>query len=143
MIGTVWREWNVVAVESNYSGDDGFDLTNSCVALQSLKIYAPTKDGLNLSSSTLWVGALLAIDMTDKTEPDREIFDIEVDNWGSQLSIAPLSQVDLRGFWDTRPNDDGVVLRSRDMPQPTRYARDLYEFHGGLQNGQADIFNNP
>jgi hypothetical protein len=144
VIGTVWREWNVAAVESNHSGDDGFDLTNSCVALQSLQIYAPTEDGLNLSSSTLWVGALLAIDMTEnKTAPDREIFDFEVDNWGSQLLIAPLSQVDLRGFWDTRPNDYRVVLRSRDMPQPTRYARDWYEFHGGLQNGQADIFTNP
>ena len=42
-------------MEINYSGDDGFDLTDSDIEMERVKVIVPTEDGINLSSSYLTI----------------------------------------------------------------------------------------
>ena len=143
LIGVIADEWKVPAVEINYSGDDGFDLTNSDVEMEVLKVFVPVEDGINLSSSYLTITKTLEVDMTDaENQDDREIFDFEVDTGPSLLTVNQGAMVDIRGFWDSSPDDHPVFLRSKDMPAPyPPYARTLYAWKGPLVKGQAEIFS--
>lgn len=145
VIGAVFQEWRVRALTVNHSGDDGFDLTNASIAMESVRVFAPVEDGLNLSTSLLQIrpGGRLEIDMTASTLPDREIFDFEVDTGPAQIWIAPTATVDIRGYWDNRPGDLRIDVRSPDMPRPSLSTREWYAFSGKLVNGQAVIFSIP
>jgi hypothetical protein len=134
----------VKAVEIDHSGDDGLDLTNSSIAMERVRVDAPTEDGLNLSTSTLVISMSLWIDMTDSQAADREIFDFEVDDGPTTITILPNARVDVRGYWDNRPGDLRIDVRSRDMPRPSLWTRSWYEFHGSIaSNMQTDIFSVP
>ncbi|MGI9142643.1 MAG: hypothetical protein ACR2IJ_05585, partial [Fluviibacter sp.] len=55
VLGVSPDEWRIKEVRSFNSGDDGFDVTNSHIRLERLKVVSPTEDGINLSSSRLEV----------------------------------------------------------------------------------------
>ena len=61
-MGTV--EWKVKSVNSEYSGDDGFDVTNSEINLENLTVIYPVEDGLNISSSTVTINNRIKVDMS-------------------------------------------------------------------------------
>ncbi len=145
VIGAVFQEWRVRAVTVNHSGDDGFDLTNASIAMESVRVFAPVEDGLNLNTSLLQIraGGRLEIDMTTSTLPDREIFDFEVDTGPAQISIAPGATVDIRGYWDNSPGDLRIDVRSSDMPRPSLLTREWYAFSGPPLARQSLIFSIP
>jgi len=143
VVGVIADEWKITAVEINHSGDDGFDLTNSDIEMERVKVIDSIEDGINLSSSYLTITKSLEVDMTDAREPDdREIFDFEVDTGPSMITVSRNANVDIRGFWDSSPDDHPVYLRSRDMPTPyPPYARTLYAWKGPLVKGPAEFFS--
>ncbi len=142
VIGAVFQEWQVRSVTVNHAGDDGFDLTNASIAMETVRIFDPVEDGLNLNSSLLQIrpGGRLEVDMTTRTDRDREIFDFEVDTAPVQISIAPTATVDIRGYWDNSPGDLRIDVRSSDMPRPSLLTRQWYAFTGTLAR-QALIFS--
>ena len=145
VIGAVFDEWKIKAVTVNHSGDDGFDLTNSSITMDFVRVFNPYEDGVNLSTSLLQIRPLgrLEVDMTDSTARDREIFDFEVDTGPAQIVIYPNAYVDIRGYWDNSPGDLRIDVKSRDMPRPSLLTREWYVFNGPLANGQASIFSIP
>ena len=143
VIGAVFEEWRVRGVDIEHSGDDGFDLTMASIAMESVRVFNPIEDGLNLTASTLWISRSLWVDMTDSEVRDREIFDFEPDGFPVTLTLEPGTQVDIRGYWDNRPSDRVIDVLSRDMPRPSRRELVWYEYHGLLANGQTDIFSIP
>jgi hypothetical protein len=147
VIGAIFQEWQVRSLTVNHSGDDGFDLTNASIRMESVRVFAPVEDGLNLSTSLLQISVRLEIDMTTSTLRDREIFDFEVDTGPVMVQIFPLATVNIRGYWDTSPGDLRISLRSSDMPQPRPpqpplFIPELYVFNG-LLSGEAQIYSTP
>lgn len=142
LIGVITDEWKIDAVDSRHSGDDGFDLTDSKITMQSVRVIEAGEDGVNLSSSYLTITRSLVVDMTDsKTPRDREIFDFEVGPGPARITVSQDASVDIRGFWDNSPHDHTIWLRSRDMKpleSPTRF---LYAWKGKLLQGPALIYS--
>jgi len=143
LVGVVADEWKIPAVEINNSGDDGFDLTDSDIEMERVKVIVPTEDGINLSSSYLTITQRLEVDMTDAKAPeDREIFDFEVDVGPSMITVSRDAWVDILGYWDSSPDDRRIYLRSLDMPLPyPPYERTLYAWKGDLVKGRAEIYS--
>ncbi len=143
ILGMGQTEWNVKAVQSDFSGDDGFDVTNSSISMDSLIVSYPTEDGLNVSSSIVNFGKTgrLSIVMSQSPAPDRELFDFEVDDGESRVSISRGAYVDLHGYWGS-PYDE-VNLNSVDMPKPPRRGSESrwYEFSGTLKRGPAIVYS--
>jgi hypothetical protein len=139
VIGVVSAEWKVKAVEINRSGDDGFDLTNSSIEMERVKVIDPIEDGVNLTSSELTITQRLEVDMTDSTAPDREIFDFEGPG-PCTLTVSQGAWVDIRGYWDNSPLDTPIYLTSDDMKQPSQNALDFYAWSGWLVMSPAIIF---
>jgi hypothetical protein len=142
VIGAIFQEWRVRSLTVNHSGDDGFDLTNASIRMESVRVFAPTEDGLNLSTSLLQISVRLEVDMTTSTLRDREIFDFEVDTGPTHISIDPLAIVDIRGYWDNSPFDHRIDVRSVDMPRPSLSTREWYAYSGTLTRS-ALIFSVP
>jgi hypothetical protein len=141
VVGVVEPEWKIASVESNYSGDDGFDLTNSNIRLEKVRVVVPTEDGINLTSSTMKIEKSLFVDMTaEETPRDREIFDFEVGSGGCMITVFQNADVDLLGFWDDTPRDRRIYLESKDMEQPTPLERKLYSWRNRLTLGYAFIY---
>ncbi len=141
LLGLGITEWRVKAVRTENSGDDGFDVTNSSIALDSLTVVNPVEDGLNITSSTVLIRRSLTVAMSPSISPDRELFDLEVDDGGARISISRLATVDLRGYWGNA--FDEVNLNSPDMPSPPRRggASQWYVFAGILRRGPALIYS--
>lgn len=143
VVGAGWGEWQVRAVDIRHSGDDGFDLTNSSIRMEDVRVDNPTEDGLNLTSSTLYITGSLTIDMTDSPRPDREIFDFEVDSGPTTVIIQQKADVDIRGYWDNRPYDLRIYVRSVEMPRPSSNVREWYSWKGRITTVQTEIFSLP
>lgn len=141
LLGLGLTEWRVKAIRSQNSGDDGFDVTNSSIALDSLTVVNPVEDGLNITSSTVLIRRSLTVAMSPSISPDRELFDLEVDDGGARISISRLATVDLRGYWGNA--FDEVNLNSPDMPSPPRRggASQWYVFAGVLRRGPALVYS--
>ena len=118
LLGLAPTEWRVKAVRSDHSGDDGFDVTNSSISLDRLTVVNPVEDGLNITSSTVQIRQALTVAMSPSIAPDRELFDLEVDDGAAKVVIDRLAAVDLRGYWGNAY--DEVNLNSLDMPAPPR-----------------------
>ena len=139
VIGVVSAEWKVKAVEINHSGDDGFDLTDSNIEMERVKVIDPIEDGVNLTSSELGITEWLEVDMTDSTAPDREIFDFEGPG-PCTLTVSQGAWVDIRGYWDNSRFDTPIYLTSDDMTPPDQFALKLYAWKGRLEKSPAIIF---
>jgi hypothetical protein len=141
LLGLGLTEWRVKAVRTQNSGDDGFDVTNSSIALDALTVVNPAEDGLNVTSSTVLIRRSLTVAMSPSISPDRQLFDLEVDDGGTRISIDRLAYVDLRGYWGSVYNE--VNLNSLDMPAPSRRGTTAqwYVFAGMLRRGPALVYS--
>lgn len=141
LLGLDRTEWRVKAVRTQNSGDDGFDVTNSSIALDSLTVVNPSEDGLNVTSSIVQIRRGLTVAMSPSISPDRQLFDLEVDNGGSRIAIDRLADVDLRGYWGSVFNE--VNLNSLDMPSPPRRGTtsQWYVYAGILTRGPALVYS--
>ena len=136
ILGVGPDEWNISEIRSHYSGDDGFDVTNSHIKLDRIKVIAPTEDGLNLSSSRVEVRRSLILDVAKTKYTDRDIFDFETDDGASYLEIAQHCHVDIRGVFG-----DELVLSSKDLPKPKRNGDAPYQFKGVTRKAAALIYS--
>ncbi len=142
VIGVGELEWKIKGVESRFSGDDGFDVTNSSITLDELVIANPVEDGLNITSSLVQIRRNCSLTMSLDKSVDRELFDLEVTNGPSRIILAKDASVDLKGFWGNI--FDEVGLASPDMPQPLKRGAEShwYKFNGKLLIGPATIYGN-
>jgi hypothetical protein len=113
ILGVGPGEWNVLEVRSHFSGDDGFDVTNSHIKLDRLEIKHPTEDGMNISSSRVEIHKSLLLDIRKTDDTDRDLFDLETDDGASYVELYRRCWVRLNGVFG-----DQVVLSSKDMPKP-------------------------
>lgn len=141
LLGLGQAEWRVKAVRNDNSGDDGFDVTNSSIALERLTVVNPVEDGLNITSSTVQIRQALTVAMSSRRAPDRELFDFEAGDGPARVVIDRLAAVDLRGYWGNAY--DEVNLNSLDMPSPPRRgsASQWYVFNGTLRRGPSIIYS--
>ena len=130
VLGVSPEEWNISGVRSNYSADDGFDVTNSHIKLERLEIKHPTEDGMNISSSRVEIHKSLLLDVTKTDYTDRDLFDLEADDGASYVELYSRCWVRIKGVFG-----DQVVLSSSEMPRPN--VRDdnetAYSFDGQLK----------
>ena len=141
LLGLDTAEWRVKAVRTQNSGDDGFDVTNSAIALDSLTVVNPAEDGLNVTSSIVQIRRSLTVAMSPSISPDRQLFDLEVDDGGARISIDRRANVDPRGYWGSIFNE--VNLTSLDMPSPPRRGTTSawYAYAGTLTRGPALVYS--
>ena len=143
LLGLGLSEWQVKSVTSENSGDDGFDVTNSTIAMERLVVTNPVEDGLNISSSFVQIRRALTVVMSGSRRIDRELFDLETAAGPARVAISRLADVDLRGYWGDRR--DEVNLSSPDMPRPTSspnpFGGSWYEFTGRLRRGPAIVYS--
>jgi hypothetical protein len=83
----------------------------------------------------------LTVAMSPSIAPDRELFDLEVDDGAAKVVIDRLAVVDLRGYWGNAY--DEVNLNSLDLPAPPRRgtASQWYVFNGVLRRGPAIVYS--
>jgi hypothetical protein len=143
LLGLGLSEWQVKSITSESSGDDGFDVTNSAIAMERLVVVNPVEDGLNISSSFVQIRRALTVVMSGSRRIDRELFDLETAAGPARVAISRLADVDLRGYWGDR--HDEVNLSSPDMPRPSPspnpFGGAWYEFTGRLRRGPAIIYS--
>jgi hypothetical protein len=138
VLGVGDYEWTIDSISSEFSGDDGFDVTNSIITVPSLAVRAPTEDGLNISSSTVTVTRELRVLMGNSTKPqDRELFDLEVDDGPTFIVIARNVAVTLNGLFGA----DEHKLQSLDLPAPDPRDTEFYSFKGVTRKGQSVIYS--
>lgn len=125
VLGVNTDEWQISEIRSFHSGDDGFDVTNSHIRLDRLKVVSPNEDGINLSSSRLEIGRSLIVDVTKTQIKDRDIFDFETNDGASYLEIAQHCHVNVRGVFG-----DELVLSSKDFSKPNNNPEARYKFKG-------------
>ena len=136
ILGVGPEEWQVSEVRSFYSGDDGFDVTNSDIKLERLRVIKPTEDGINLSSSRLEIRRSLTLDVSKTSYTDRDIFDFETDNGACYLEIAQHCRVNLKGIFG-----DELVLSSQDLPKIPKNLEKAYQFKGISQKAASLIYS--
>lgn len=130
ILGIAKHEWQIKKVISQYSGDDGIDITNSHICIDTLEVTKPSEDGINLSSSRLEIHKKLSIDTSKSGIRDRDLFDFEADDGASYLEIRRSSKVELRGVFG-----DQLKLVSEQMPRAiTKLDNErTYKFQGTLK----------
>lgn len=136
VLGVGPDEWQISEVRSFYSGDDGFDVTNSHVKLDRLRVITPTEDGINLSSSRLEIRRSLIVDVKKTNYTDRDIFDFETNNGACFLEIAQHCHVDLKGVFG-----DEVILSSQDLPKIPKNLERSYRFKGISRKAASLIYS--
>ena len=98
------------------------------------------EDGLNISSSTVTINKQIMVDMSLKNAPDRELFDLEVDNGSSFIKLPIFTKVYLKGYWGN--GLDEVNLQSLEMPRPPSGSNRIwYKFFGTLKAGPSTIYS--
>jgi hypothetical protein len=125
ILGVGKNEWNIRAIRSFYSADDGIDITNSHVSFNRIEIKNPMEDALNISSSRVEILKSLIVDVTKDQRKDRDIFDFEVDNGSSFVEIYKNCAINICGCFGNQ-----VVLSSIDLPQPNPNPNARYAFKG-------------
>lgn len=136
VLGVAPAEWRIKEVRSFNSGDDGFDVTNSHIRLDRLKVVSPTEDGINLSSSRLEVARSLIVDVTKTKVTDRDIFDFETDDGASYLEIAQHCHIDIRGVFG-----DELVLSTKDLTKPNNNPEARYKFKGVTRKAATLVYS--
>ena len=136
ILGVGKNEWNIRAVRSFYSADDGIDITNSHVSFNRLEIKNPMEDALNISSSRVEIHKSLIVDSTKDQRKDRDIFDLEVDDGASFVEIYRHCAIDIRGCFG-----DQTVLSSIDLPQPNANPDARYAFKGKSKKRSTLVYS--
>lgn len=136
ILGVGKSEWNVRAVRSFYSADDGIDITNSHVSFNRIEVKNPMEDALNITSSRVEIHKSLIVDVTKDQRTDRDIFDFEVDKGSSFVEIYKNCAVNLRGCFG-----DQVVLSSIDLPQPNPNPDARYTFTGKSKKRASLVYS--
>jgi hypothetical protein len=137
VLGVGPREWKIKSVRSDYSADDGFDVTNSEIELDSLVVNSPFEDGLNISSSKVRIRKHLSVEMTpDKTVFDRDVFDLEVDDGPSYVTMAKGCRVIIHGVLG-----DEIRIKSSDLPHEDRDGTEHFHFDGYSRRGPTSIYS--
>lgn len=113
VMGVSREEWDVSAIKSLNSGDDGFDASNSDVVMDSLVINNPSEDGINLSSSRLSIRKKLEVIVAKDHRCDRDLFDFETDNGASYLELIKGCFLELNGVFG-----DQLNLFSSELQKP-------------------------
>lgn len=137
IIGMGPTEWKIDAVESRYSGNNGFDVTNSTFSIDNIQVAAAIEDGLNITSSNVTITKNLSIEMTASQANDRELFDLEADNGRATVIINQRAFVNLQGYLGGQY--DEVTITSPDLPLQPK-SRQWYQFTGYLNKGPARIW---
>lgn len=135
VLGVGPEEWMISEVRSFHSADDGFDVTNSHLRLDRLKVVSPVEDGINLSSSRVEVKRSLIVDVTKTKVLDRDIFDFETDDGASYFEIAQHCHIDIRGVFG-----DELVLSSKDLPKPNNNPEARYKYKGVNKKAAALVY---
>lgn len=133
IVGVNNNEWAIKKVYSEYSGDDGFDVENSSISLESVEILNPTEDGLNITSSRVNILNKLVANVALNVFMDRDIFDLEIDDGPTFIRLEKGCFVDIEGIFG-----DELTLVSDDLPQPC--CSKPYKFVGFSQLGQTYIY---
>jgi hypothetical protein len=134
IVGVNNNEWSIKNVYSEFSGDDGFDVENSSIELDSVEVKLPTEDGLNITSSRVNILKKLSINMEITEVFDRDIFDLEIDDGPSFVRLEKDCVVKIDGIFG-----DQLTLVSGDLPQPD--GDKPYVFDGKLLSGQTYIYS--
>ena len=142
IIGVRGDEWLISTVESICSGDDGIDITNSSIELDTLVVMAPTEDGINVTSSSITVRKSCTVLMSRSDTVDREIFDFEINNGPVLLAMPQGALVTFSGYWGNRADD--ALVTSLDMPRRPSLGgpNTFYEFSGPLSKGPLRVDSN-
>jgi hypothetical protein len=133
VLGVNENEWKIKNIYSKYSGDDGFDVQNSNITVETVKVIKPAEDGLNIVSSTLTIVKKLEINMGITENLDRDIFDLESDTRYSLIRLLNKCKVNINGIFG-----DQLILSSADLP-PFKCTAE-YVFKGKLTYGDTLIF---
>ncbi len=137
IVGMGPTEWKIGAVESRFSGNNGFDVTNSSFSMASVVVSASIEDGLNVTSSNVTITNNLSIEMTASQANDRELFDLEADDGRSTIIVNQRAFVNLQGYLGGQY--DEVTITSPDLPKQPK-TRQWYQFTGYLTKGSARIW---
>lgn len=131
VLGLTKKEWKIKKISVHQSGDDGIDITNSHISLDTLDIRNPTEDGINLSSSRLELHRKLLLKVPKNNHRDRDLFDFEVDDGASYLELYRGCFIDIHGVFG-----DQIRLSSDEMPKPvTKMGNErTYQFARKLKN---------
>ena len=135
VMGVGREEWIIGSIKSSYSGDDGFDVTNSNIVLNRIDVKEPVEDGLNITSSRLQIVKKLSIQMGIKGK-DRDLFDLETDEGGSYIEISKGCQINLEGVFG-----DELILSSEDMPKFKKSKSSTYKFKGASRKSDSLIYS--
>lgn len=139
VMGVGLAEWQIEALHILGAGDDALDLQNSVIRLGHLAVHNPTEDALNISSSSLYITEQLRVRMARRGEiagedADRDIFDLEVDDNLSHVSLHRGALVKLAGVFG-----DEMSLRSQDLPNFQESGREIYMFSGRCERALTII----
>ena len=137
IVGMGPTEWKIEAVESRFSGNNGFDVTNSSFSMTSVVVSAPIEDGLNVTSSNVTITNNLSVEMTASQANDRELFDLEADDGRSTIIVNQMAFVNLQGYLGGQY--DEVTITSPDLPKQPK-TRQWYQFTGNLIKGSTRIW---
>lgn len=137
VMGVSQNEWAISSVRSFYSGDDGFDVTNSDIAIKSLSVIAPTEDGMNLSSSRVAIHQKLEILVKQDQRTDRDLFDFETDDGASYLELHKGITLHLEGVFGDQLNLCSSQMRKPNLKNNNNQA---YCYSGKLRKS-ALIFS--
>ena len=137
VLGVGPTEWKISEIRSHYSGDDGFDVTNSHIKLARLEIKHPTEDGINISSSRVEIHKSLRLEVYKKNDKDRDLFDLETDDGASYVELYRRCWVRINGVFG-----DQMTLSSKQMPTPnTQDDNEKNYFFNGQLKSAALIFS--
>lgn len=113
VLGVGAAEWQVTAVTSAYSGDDGFDVENSAIRLERLSVTSPAEDGMNVTSATVSVSRALRLCVGVTRVRDRDLFDLETDEGPATIVAERCCELDLDGIFGDELHLDSRDLRCR------------------------------
>jgi hypothetical protein len=134
VLGVGSNEWNISSIVSFYSGDDGFDVENSAITLQYLRIVEPKEDGINITSSRVNILNSLEITMGKSCKKDRDIFDLEPDEGQTYIRMNTCCEVNISGIFG-----DQLKLVSSDLPQPN--GDKYYTYNNKACKGQTYVYS--
>jgi hypothetical protein len=132
-LGVGNNEWNISDILIQESGDNAIDIVDSYVTMNSVEVYYPGEDGINLQGGKINIIKNFKVLVYLTNVFDRDIFDLEVKNGYPYIRLERNCYVEIVGIFG-----DQLDLVSNDLPQPTE---GLYNYSGVTVNGQSYIYS--